>query len=168
VSEYQDKYWREMDQLKTHTIYLELYLEDTISKDRYLNMFLAIASSGSIATWAFWQEHTMVWAGIIAASQVAQAIKPFLPYTKRLKAMTAVTNDLEALFISMETHWFDVYEYKLSDEDIHKLHMSFKEKKRQILQKHLGSESVSAPHEEKYKTKAQSISKSYFTSMYPA
>ena len=40
---YQEKYWRELDQLKVHIYYLESYLEKTINTDRLLKMFLAIS-----------------------------------------------------------------------------------------------------------------------------
>ncbi len=39
----------------------------------------------SIAAWEIWQEYQMVWAVIIALSQVITAIKPFLPFRQRLK-----------------------------------------------------------------------------------
>lgn len=138
--QYQEKYWRELDQLKIHVIYLELYQERNINIDRNVNMFLAIASSSSIASWAIWSQFSFVWATLIAFSQVISAIKSHLPYSKRLKALHGITNDLEALFLAMESDWFAIAEGQLPDDDTHKLHMNYKEKRRIIINKYLGSD----------------------------
>lgn len=163
-SNYQERFWRELDQLKVHVFYLELYLEKTEHTERGINIFLAVASSGSIASWAIWQEYQMTWAFIIALSQLIHAIKPYLPFSKRLKALSALTNDLESLFLSMENHWFNVSEGKLSEEDIHKLHMQIKSTRRQLIQKHIGSESL--PKNEKLLAQAVTSTKAYFSNFY--
>ena len=163
-SNYQERFWRELDQLKVHVFYLENYLEKTESTDRYLKMFLAIASNGSIAGWAIFQHLQMVWALIIAVSQLINAVKDHLPYSKRLKALNSLTNDLESLFLSMENHWFNVSEGKLTEEEIHKLQMKIKEQRRQIIQKHLGSQSL--PHNEKLMKKAEEATQVYFSNFY--
>lgn len=53
--------------------------------DRFVNVLLDIASSGSIAAWAVWKSAPMVWGGIIAGSQLVTAIKPYFPYFKYVK-----------------------------------------------------------------------------------
>lgn len=161
---YQEKYWRELDQLKVHVFYLERYLEKTSLIDRNISMFLAIASSSSIASWVIWQNYSFIWAAVIAASQAINAIKTFLPYAKRLKSLQGITNDLESLFLSMENKWFDVSEGKLSEEEIHKLHMRYKEKRRQFIQKHLGSAPL--PEEKSMMEKAKESARTYFNNFY--
>lgn len=161
---YQEKYWRELDQMKVQVIYLELYLQRTVSIDRYINMFLAVTSSGSIASWVIWKELSFVWAGIIATSQALNVIKAYLPYSKRLKSLQGITNDLEAIFLSMEDNWFDVSEGRLTDEEIHKLHMRFKEKRRQTIQKHLGPNPL--PDCPKFWEQSKDLTREYFTNFY--
>ena len=161
---YQEKYWRELDQLKVHVFYLESYLERTVSIDRNINMFLAIASSSSIASWVVWNDLSIIWAAIIAISQAITAVKPYLPYTKRLRSLQGITNDLESLFLAMEDHWFKVSEGILTEEEIHKLHMRCKEKRRQIIQKYLGSSPL--PEEGVMLEKAQESAKTYFNNFY--
>ena len=77
---YQQRYWKELYQLKVHTNYLELYLESSTNVDRGMNIFLAITSSSSICGWAVWQQYSFVWGAAIAASQLITAIKGFLPF----------------------------------------------------------------------------------------
>lgn len=161
---YQEKYWRELDQLKVHVFYLESYLERTVLIDRYINMFLAIASSGSIAGWVIWNELSFVWGVIIAISQAINAVKPYLPYAKRLKSLQGITNDLESLFLTMEDNWFKVSEGSLTEEQIHKLHMRCKEKRRQIIQKYLGATPL--PENIKLMNQAKIYTQSYFNNFY--
>tara|TARA_R110002167_G_scaffold286400_10_gene491362 strand:- start:476 stop:979 length:504 start_codon:yes stop_codon:yes gene_type:complete len=161
---YQERYWRELDQLKVHVFYLENYLERTVSIDRNINMFLAIASSSSIAGWVIWKDLSIIWATIIAISQAINAIKPYLPYTKRLRSLQGITNDLESLFLSMEDHWFKVSEGLLTEEEIHKLHIRFKEKRRQIIQKYLGASPL--PENRALLTQAKKNTAAYFNNFY--
>jgi hypothetical protein len=127
-------------------------------------MFLAIASNGSIAGWAIWNKYQMAWAFIVAASQFFNAIKGHLPFSKRLKALSALSNDLESLFLSMENHWFNVAEGRLNEEEIHKLQIKLKEQRRQILQKHIGP--VDIPHDQKIMQRAVEVAKLYFENFY--
>ena len=161
---YQERYWRELDQLKVHVFYLESYLERTVSIDRYINMFLAIASSGSIAGWVIWKDISFVWAAVIAISQAINAVKPYLPYAKRLKSLQGTTNDLESLFLVMEDNWFKVSEGALTEEQIHELHMRCKEKRRQIIQKHLGAAPL--PENSKLMEQAKFQTRTYFQNFY--
>jgi hypothetical protein len=162
---YQLKYWREMDQLKVHVLYLEFYLEKTTNIDRAINMFLAIASSSSIAGWIIWQSLSFVWGAIIAISQAINAIKPYLPYAKRLRSLQSASNELESVFIAMESHWFKVAEGQLTSEQVHSLQMKYKEKIRQVSQKHFGTSTV--PEDTKLLSKAKSSAKIYFENFYP-
>ena len=164
VSIYQQKYWQELDQLKTHSYYLEEYLESTEKVDRWINIIIAISSVSSIASWTVFPNWAKVWGGIIAFSHFIQAIKGYLPYSKRLTALRLAINDLEALFIQMENRWFDVAKGKLTEEEIHHLHMQFKETKQKILNKTVNT--VSLPHNKKMANNAMEYSKQYFKSFY--
>lgn len=161
---YQEKYWRELDQLKVHVYYLERYLEKTVSIDRNINMFLAFTSNASIAGWVIWEEYSFIWGAVIAISQAINAVKIYLPYSKRLKSLQGLTNDLESLFLSMESKWFDVSEGYLTEEKIHKLHMRYKEKRRQLIQKYLGASPL--PEDNGMLEKAKESAQLYFKNFY--
>jgi len=161
---YQEKYWREMDQLKVHVLYLESYLEKTTNIDRAINMFLALASNGSIAGWVIWQPLSFVWGAIIALSQTVNAVKTYLPFAKRLKSIQSASNELERVFISMEDNWFKVSEGEFTAKQVHSLQMNYKEKIRQISQKHFGSTTL--PENKKLLSKAQETAKVYFDNFY--
>jgi len=161
---YQERFWRELDQLRIHATYVEGYYEKTVRTDRFVNMVLAVASSGGIAGWAVWNEYHYVWAFIVATSQVINAVKGYLPYSKRLKALNALSAELESQFLSMENHWFNVAEARLNDEEIHKLHMKLKEQRRMIVQKNIGA--IDLPHDQRLMDEAIESAKRYFENFY--
>lgn len=161
---HQQRFWKELDQLKVHVFYLELYLDKTENHDRIINMFLAIASSSSIAGWVIWQPFSFIWAAIIASSHVLNSIKQYLPYTKRLKALQSLSNELEALFIQMESDWYKVSEGELTEKEINSLQMKYKEKIRQATQKHLGTSSL--PKNKKLLDESKTSAKAYLDNFY--
>lgn len=160
----QERYWRELDQLKVHCIYLELYLEKTELTNRIIKCFLAVASSGSIASWVVWSKYEFVWATIIASSHFIGAIKNYLPFDSRRKALKGLSNDLESISLSMETSWFDVSEGHLTEREIHAKHMTIKKQRRQLIQKHLHSDTL--PFKEKLDREARIQTKEYFNNSY--
>jgi hypothetical protein len=159
----QNRYWRELDQLKIHVFYLENYYKKTLNYDRNINVFLAVVSNGSIASWAIWKDYSAIWGGMIALSQLLNAVKVFLPYSKRLKDLEFISRELENLFLFMESSWFDVAEGKLTKKEIHKQLTDIKKKKQQIMEK---NNSNFLPHNEKLMDEAIEKAKFYFTNFY--
>jgi hypothetical protein len=127
-SSYQLQYWNLLKELKVHVIYLHLYISKDEKVDRIIDIFLAILSSTSIAAWAVWQQYPMVWAGLIAVSQIITAIKPFLPYKTRIKLLSELNDQIQILSLECEKGWFDVSEGVLTNREIHAKRMEFKNK----------------------------------------
>lgn len=162
---YQQRYWKELYQLKVHLNYLELYMEDSEFKDKVVSVFLALTSSTSIAGWVIWQEAAIVWAVIIASSQVVSAIRGFLPYKSRLKALGGLVHEIEDLVLFAERKWFDVSEGRLTEEEIHELQYELRAKKTKALKKNLGNNIL--PEKPKLISKAQNSANIYFDNFYP-
>lgn len=87
---YHTKYWNLLKELKVHVLYLQNYATNQYRLDRGVDIFLAVASSSSIAGWALWKDYQAVWAVVIALSQVVTAVKPLLPYKRRLAALSSL------------------------------------------------------------------------------
>ena len=100
---YQIRYWNLLKELKAQVAYLHAYAASDEFLDKSVNIFLAVTSSASIAGWALWNEYQLVWACIIAASQVVTAIKPFLPFRKRMKAVSDLNTQIQSIFLDAET-----------------------------------------------------------------
>ena len=86
-SVYQERYWNMLVEARVHVFFLYHYASSSESMDKAINAFLAITSSTSIAAWVIWKKFTLIWTILIAVSQIISAVKPFLPYNQRYKAV---------------------------------------------------------------------------------
>jgi hypothetical protein len=132
--------------------------------DKSVNIFLAVTSSSSICGWAIWNRFDFVWAVIIATSQLVSAVKQFLPYRTRLKAISGILREFEELLTFYEMKWFDVAEGNLTDAEINKLQYEMRSKKTKILHKHLGANTL--PTKGKLFEKAKDTANTYINNFY--
>ena len=89
---------------------LDLYVRSCNRSDLWLKMILAIVSSVSIGAWAVWKQYPLIWAGIIAASQVVAAVNPLLPFKKRRKAVNELASQLRLQFVEWEAAFNQIRE----------------------------------------------------------
>jgi hypothetical protein len=120
-------YWRQLTQLKTESIYIRLYRDDRAKWVTRLGILKAVASSGGIAAWVIWKEYAFVWASIIAASQVADALKEVFPFSRQHKAASEHMLALDRLLIDSQLEWENVFSGHYPNDEImnrrHKLMM---------------------------------------------
>ncbi|WP_081488667.1 hypothetical protein [Cupriavidus basilensis] len=161
----QERFWKELYQLKVHINYLEAYINDAERCDRAIKIFMAIASSASIGAWVIWKDFSVLWASIIAASQVVSAVAPHLPFKHRLNAYSSVLHEFEELFIQAESKWPEIAAGKLSDEEINKARTNIRLQKHKILKKYLSSSVI--PESKEKSGKAESLALDYFSTFYP-
>lgn len=164
TSPYQERYWKELFELRVHVNYLELYMEKSEFFDKSINIFLAVTSSSSICGWALWQKYSFLWAVLIATSQLISAVKQFLPYKTRLKATCGIMKELEELSTFAEMKWFDVAEGNLTEAEINKLQFDIRAKKTKSVQKHLGTNTL--PQKEKILNQAIKLTDIYVNNYY--
>ncbi len=162
--QYQNRYWKELFELRVHVNYLEKYMQQSELRDKAVNIFLAVTSSSSICGWAIWHKYSFIWAVIIVASQLIGAVKQFLPYRTRLKAISNILKDLEELLNLYEMKWFDVAEGKLTEEEINKLQFEIRSKKTKAIQKHLGMNTL--PEKGKLFREAKQSAEIYINNFY--
>jgi hypothetical protein len=94
----QNLYWNQMVELKVALEYMRRYRDHAGKRVRALATLKAIASSGGIAAWAIWREHAFVWGAIIAASQLADALKEVFPFTKSTERLANTPSAWTACF----------------------------------------------------------------------
>jgi hypothetical protein len=105
-----------------------------------------------------------VWGVIIAASQLINAVKQFLPYRTRLKATGGILRELEPLLDSYEMRWFDVAEGSLSEKEINQLQFEIRSKKTKVVQKHLAVNTL--PRRERLFREAKRSAEIYINNYY--
>ena len=118
IHDVQKQYWSEMIKLKAGELYIRYYRDNLGSWVTTAATFRAIASSVSIASWAIWHSLAFVWAAIIAASQVGDALKNVFPVAKKHKSAGELASTLEMLFIDAQLEWENVSSGKYTNDDI--------------------------------------------------
>jgi hypothetical protein len=114
----QQLYWNQMISLKVDALYIRLYRDFLGRWVTWLGALKAIASCGGIAAWVVWRDYAFVWAAIIAASQVADALKDVFPFAKRHKAACEHAATLSLLFIDAQLEWESVFSGQFKDEEV--------------------------------------------------
>src|SRR5258706_183583 len=100
--------WSGLCNLKFKGYVLSFLVERFQKWDRSINIFLAVASSTSIAAWAVWKVEPMIWAGIIAFSQLVTVTKPYFPYYKYVKELNSKLLRIENLNLEFEKLWNNI------------------------------------------------------------
>lgn len=131
-----------------------------------MNVFLAVTSSSSIAAWAVWREFTWMWPTLIAGSQVIFAVKPFLPYNQRRKAVVALSDAYQAICLQIENRWFSVAEGHLPEQQIHEETIKFRTLLLDAERKAM--DGIILPRNQKLMKVAEAEAKTYFSTHYPA
>lgn len=162
---YQHQYWNELQTLKAHVLYLELYQLSSEGWERRINIFLAIMSSASIGGWAIWKEWSFVWGLLIAISQVASVIYKFLPFKSRIKPISTAALELSALMDAAEKAWFDVAGGHLTERQIHEKRFQVRTAKTRIMRANFGG--MVLPENKKLMRKAEQQMRTYFMNAFP-
>lgn len=121
----QNLYWKRLYHIRFRIFYLDLYADNAYMKNQVLQTISAVASSGSIAAWAIWQQLMPLWTFIIALSQVIHSVKGYLPYNTRLRNIEASQKNLKLLCSKMEFHWFRVQAGEMAEGQINELLYEF-------------------------------------------
>lgn len=157
----QNRYWDVFATIKRDAIYINRCHGSVETIDRWISIFSAITSSAAIAGWAIWSQYSFAWGIVIAASQVLNAVKPYLPYKARLKALSNLGPDLDALALTAETDWFKVSRGMLNDDEIYGLAMTLKKKSQQAQNKHC--KGLSIPDSKRHLAFANKEAETYMT-----
>jgi len=113
-----DQIWKNFQNSIFKSFILDEMIKVYQERERWTNVILAFASSGSVATWAIWDKVPLLWGGIIAASNVIMVIKPHFPYSKYLKEIRE--KKIYALTINLEFEklWYKVQYDKLNEDEV--------------------------------------------------
>jgi len=161
----QEHYWKEFYRLKVHINYVEQMLSKTENLDRGIKMFSAIASSTSIGAWVIWKDYSIVWGGIIAASQVLSAVRQYLPYKDRLRCYAALLIELEEIQLGVESRWIEIAKGECTEATIRKSLSDLRLKRHLAFKKHLQTTTVpdDGPLFQEAERRAVAYSQNFYT-----
>lgn len=111
-------YWQQLQQAKAAAICMRLYRNRIGREVQAVEVIKAVASSGAIAGWVVWHEIPLVWAFIIAAAQLLDALKGVFPFARTHKAASDLTVALELLCYDAEDEWESIHAGRMSADGI--------------------------------------------------
>jgi len=117
----QQVYWQELVQLKADSFYVRDYRNGLNRWVTGVATIRAIASTGGIAAWLVWKKYAWVWACIVAASQIVDALKGVFPFYKRRGALSRWLRSLNRLFVEAQRDWDAISAGRCTDAQIRKL-----------------------------------------------
>jgi hypothetical protein len=117
-SQEQAVYWQEFTQLKLDTCYVRDYRDSIARWETVAAAIRAVTSSSSIAAWVIWRKYAFIWAALIAASQVADALRDVFPFRKRRQALSGWSNALNRLFVDAQRDWDNISAGSISNTKI--------------------------------------------------
>jgi len=123
-------YWHEFFQLKADACYVREY-RNSVSK--WVTAFAAIraiASTSSIGGWLIWKRYALVWAGLIAAAQLIEALKNIFPLYKRRRALSGLSRSLNQLFVEAQRNWDEIAGGQCSNAQVRKLCRQIRSRKQ--------------------------------------
>ena len=161
---HQQRFWNLLISIRVHLDYVNLYSQSSYKWDNGLKIYLAIASAGSIAGWAVWQSIQIVWAIIIAGSQVVIAISPHLPYRKRLDMLLPLATELHELLLNAEHAWYYISEGHMTNDEIAEAILDIRRRDSVLDTKYLSKTAL--PYKNKRLEKAEALAGSYFRQSY--
>ena len=157
------QYWNELTDLKVDAAYIRLYRDSFGRWVTALGTLKAVASSAGIAAWVIWREFAFVWATIIAASQLADALKEVFPFAKKHKSACEYAMKLENLFIDVQFEWENIDSGRFSPTEVgrrlHQLRKMLKEAEQRYFPDGLATR-------EEFLLQARQEAEEYFKSTY--
>ncbi|WP_263357464.1 hypothetical protein [Acidicapsa ligni] len=114
----QEHYWKEFQRLKYCACYTRRYRDHLAWWETRIAIVRAITSSSSIAGWVIWRQIAFVWALLIAATQVVDALQNVLPFQKRRESLSGWCNELDLIFVMSQRDWEATYAGRMTEERI--------------------------------------------------
>ena len=125
--------WSTFNDIKYKTYLVGILIEKYQKWDRNVNVFLALVSSTSIASWAIWKRYDFIWGFIIVVSQVLTVIKPYIPYFKYVKELNKRNQKLDSYCIDFEKLWYDFDNKVITEQEASRRYFSLKKAVSELL-----------------------------------
>lgn len=158
-----NKIWAILCNMQFKAYYIDFQVTLFQKYDRNINIFLAFASSTSIAAWAIWKEYDMLWAVIIATSQIITVIKPYFPFYKYVKELNLKYTRLVNINVDIEKLWDSYSHNQITNAEASSLYYSLKKDCNEILK--FSDDSVFG-QSKKIEKKANECTKNYLETNY--
>lgn len=125
--------WATLCDIKFKAYLVSILVNKYQKWDRNINIFIALTSSTSVASWIIWEKYQLLWSIIIVLSQILTVIKPYFPYFKYVKELNDRSKKLDVLSIDFEKLWHSFQLKTLKNEDATNEYFNLKKSFNEIL-----------------------------------
>lgn len=159
-----ERYWSMMTDKKFTLIYLGLHYHRNVKIERWMDIILAVISTGSLGALFVMDEYQKVLTVILALAQIVTAARPYLPYQYRLKEIDKGILPLNVLYNEIEKKWNSIASGDFSDAEVNELYYDFLKKWDKIDAEILKKDSL--PRKKKMIVQADKEKNQYFEVMF--
>ncbi|MGO9376335.1 MAG: hypothetical protein ACLQBD_30160 [Syntrophobacteraceae bacterium] len=103
------------------------------TRDLYSKIFLAVMSSGTVASWGFWSEFPIIWKIFSAASALLAIALPLLDWPKQISSMAGLNQKWTEIKMEYELLWLRL-EKGQSGDNTEKEYALIREKEARLSQ----------------------------------
>jgi hypothetical protein len=120
-----ERYWNMMTDKKFHIVYLGLHYGKCVKIERWINIILAVISTGSLGALLVTDKAQKVWVIILALAQIVTAAKPYLPFQYRMNEIDKGLVALNMIYNDIEKEWNPIISGKYDEATINQLYYDF-------------------------------------------
>ncbi|HXJ14561.1 MAG TPA: hypothetical protein VNH19_19970 [Candidatus Limnocylindrales bacterium] len=77
-------------------------------REKWIKIFLAITSSGTVAGWTVWNDYAIVWKALSALSAVLAVSLPVLDYSGRVTLLNKISSKYAQLRLGYDQLWAQI------------------------------------------------------------
>jgi hypothetical protein len=97
--------WNAMLDADMNVRYWRCLAQRYTKRDRYIKIFLALSSSGTVASWAFWSEWSLVWKILSGLSAAIATASPILNYPGLVESLSFLSGKWWDAKKDYENYW---------------------------------------------------------------
>ncbi len=102
--------------------------------DKYSKIFLAVMSSGTVASWGFWNDVQWLWKALSSLSALSAISLPIINWPKMISNMVTLKQYWTEIKVDYENSWLDLEDGKAQTE-VEKYYKKTKDKEKEVAQK---------------------------------
>ena len=159
-----EKYWALYEELIDTEFYYWHYRSRSAFWEKATNIITCISSAAGIATWIIWKQHEWVWAIVVGASQIINAIRHLFPFPKQISAVSLFLPELKRLINEVDRDWNKINSGTMTDDDANLQIYKYKERLLDLESKYISD--TSFPRKRLCQYKALKDRENYFFQNY--
>lgn len=118
-----DKYWSMYEEIVDSYYYYWHYRARAVRLSNLINCISCIASVTSISSWLIWNSVPWLWAIILAAAQMINAIRHLFPFSRQITSTGMLIPEVKLLLNEVDHEWDiidDLPESEINDRVLRK------------------------------------------------